>query len=447
LREHPTPESLDRFLRGELPADEGRAVLAHLVRGCRPCQVAAAPLVRLLFEEGEPEDAEGCGELYDEGFDRAFAVAGRAAVRQEREDELVAEAYAAVVAHGHAGIQDLPAPFHGVVFCRALLRRSHELRHDNPAEMLQLAKLAVLGAQCLEPSSLDVLRIADLQARAWAELGNAERITGDLAGAEGALGQALKLFREGTRDPLLEAHLLSIQAALLGDQRRFSQALELLERVEAAYAEVGEHHQLGRALIQRGLYTGYAGQAEESAHLLRRGLDLIDEAAEPQLALAAIHNLVRSLADRGHMRAARTLLWKNNARYEQHAGRIDLLKRTWLEGQIAAGLGELDRATARLTEALDGFEEAGLGYQAALAALDLAAVWLRQDQSQTAAALVEQAMETFKALGIGREALAAFAVLQEACEHGVATATFVQQVSTFFRRLEHNPHARFKSSA
>lgn len=447
MREHPTPESLDRFLRGELPADEGRAVLAHLVRGCRPCQVAAAPLVRLLFEEGEPEDAEGCGELYDEGFDRAFAVAGRAAVQQELEDELVAEAYAAVVAYGHAGIQDLPAQFHGVVFCRALLRRSHELRHDNPAEMLQLTKLAVLGAQCLEPSSLDVLRIADLQARAWAELGNAERITGDLAGAEGALENALELFEEGTKDPLLEADLFSIQAAVFGGQRRFSQANELLERAEAAYAGVEAGHLLGRAVIQRGLYTGYCGDTREAVKLLRRGLTLVDEAAEPELALAAVHNIAWFLMELGHVRDARTILFKNRARYEEHAGRIDLLKRTWLEGQIAAGLGELDRATARLTEALDGFEEAGLGYQAALAALDLAAVWLRQDQSQTAAALVEQAIETFKALGIGREALAAFAVLQEACEHGVATATFVQQVSTFFRRLEHNPHARFKSSA
>lgn len=425
LREHPTPESLDRFLRGELPADEGRAVLAHLVHGCRPCQVAAAPLVRLLFEDGDPEDVEDCGELYDEGFDRLFAVAGRALTHQEREEGFV----------------------DGVVRCRALLRRSHELRHDDPAEMLQLARLAVMSAQRLDPSRLDIEQIADLQARALAQLGNAQRITGNLVGAEGALGQAFELFKEGTRDPLLEAHLFSIQAAIFGSQRRFSRAMELLERVEAAYSGVADDHELGRAVIQRGLYIGYCGDTGEAVQVLRRGLDLIDEAAEPELALAAVHNIAWFLMELGHPREARTILLKNRARYEEHAGRIDLLKRTWLEGQIADGLGELDRATARLTEALDGFEEAGLGYQAALAALDLAAVWLRQEQPQTAAALVEEAMETFKALGIGREALAAFAVLQEACEQGAVTAAFVQQFSSFFRRLEHNPQARFKSSA
>lgn len=411
MREHPTPESLERFLRGELPAGEGRAVLAHLVRGCRPCQAAAAPLLRLLFEEGEPQDVEECGELYDEGFDRVFAAAGRTAD------------------------------------CRALLRRSHELRHDDPAEMLRLAQAAVLAAQRLDPSSLDPEQIADLQARAWAQLGNAERVTGNLAAAEGSLEQAHEFFQTGTGDPLLEAHLLSIRAALLAGQRRFSPAMELLEQVEAAYSAVEDHRELGRAVIQRGLYTCYVGRAEEAVPLLRRGLDLIEEAADPQLALAAVHNLARSLAECGHLRAARTLLGKHDARYERHAGRIDLLKRTWLEGQIADGLGELDRATARLTDALDGFERAGLGYQAALAALDLAAVWLRRDQPRAAAALVEEAVETFKALGIGREALAASAVLQEACERGVASAAFVQQVSSFFRRLEHDPHARLQSSA
>jgi tetratricopeptide (TPR) repeat protein len=411
LREHPTPESLERFLRGELPADEGRTVLAHLVRGCRPCQAAAAPLVRLLVEDGDPEEVDACGGLYDEALDRVFAAAGRAAD------------------------------------CRALLRRSHELRHDDPAEMLQLAQAGVQAAQRLDPSSLDPEQIADLQARAWAQLGNAERVTGNLAAAEGSLEQAHEFFQAGTGDPLLEAQLLSIRAALLAGQRRFLPAMELLERVEAAYSAVEDRHELGRALVQRGLYTCYVGRAEEAVPLLRRGLDLIDEAADPQLALAAVHNLARSLAERGHLRAARTLLGKHDARYARHAGRIDLLKRTWLEGQIADGLGELDRATVRLTEALDGFEEAGLGYQAALAALDLSAVWLRRDQPQAAAALVEEAFETFKALGIGREALAAFAVLQEACERGAATAAIVRQVAAFFRRLEHDPQARFTSSA
>lgn len=123
-----------------------------------------------------------------------------------------------------------------------------------------------------------------------------------------------------------------------------------------------------------------------------------------------------------------------------------LLKRTWLEGYIAAGLGDLERAAERLSDAIQGFEEAELGYQAALAALDLGAVWLRQGRAHAASELIEHAAETFVAIGVGREALGALALLQQACEQENVTATFVHQVSAFLRRLEHDPSARFSQA-
>lgn len=49
----------------------------------------------------------------------------------------------------------------------------------------------------------------------------------------------------------------------------------------------------------------------------------------------------------------------------------------------------------------------------------------------------------FNAIGVGREALGALALLQQACEQESVTATFVHQVSAFLRRLEHDPSARF----
>jgi len=441
LREHPTPQTLDRFLRGELPAVEGVGVLRHVVRGCRPCLAAVA---RHLYGTEEPEDADSVGEFYDAAFDRAFGVAGRAAEDRREEARLVDEAYAALVAEGLPGIFGPSVRrFGSLIFCLALLRRSWELRHEDPSEMLLLVRLAEVASRYVKVARFGEARVADLQARALAELANAQRITGDLAGAERGVRKALQLRREGTQDPFLGAHLLTIQATICGDSRRFPEALELLERVEKTYAALGNPHKAGQAAVQRGLYTGYAGNAEEAVQHLRRALALIDEAADPQLALVAVHNLARSLAECGEFRVARTLLFNNRARYSQHADRIILLKRTWLEGQIDAGLGEFDRASKRLAAAMQGFEEAELGYQAALTALDLAAVWLEQSHSPMAATLVEQAAETFTAIGVNREALGALILLQQACEKGLATAAWVHRLATHLRHLEHDPGVRF----
>jgi len=443
LHDHPTHETLDRFLRGQLPAVEGARVIAHLLRGCRSCQAAAADLAGPLFEEGEPEDfGSEEGAVYEVDFDRAFAAARPAAAAHQEETLLADEIYAALVVEGHTAIHRA-SHLHRVPVCRALMRRSWELRHEDPTQMLQLADLAVFTASRLDPEQVGAVRGAELRARALAEYGNAQRITGDLSGAERSVEQALALYQGNDQDPLLGAHLQSIRAVLFGDQRRFAEALDLLEKVEQTYEEFGERDQQGRALVQRGIYTGYRGDAAEGVRLLRSALALIDEAADPKLALTAVHNLAWALYECGQLRDARVLVWENRERYDRHAERTMLLKRTWVEGNIAAGLGDLERAVERLSDAIQGFEEAELGYQAALAALDLGAVWLRQGRAHAASELVEHAAETFVAIGVGREALGALALLQQACEQENVTATFVHHVSAFLRRLEHDPSARF----
>ncbi len=441
MRDHPTHETIDRFVRGELSTAEAAGVVAHFLRGCRFCEAAAVGMARLVFEEGEPEDLGDDGAVYEETIDRAFAAAGRAATACDEETLLVEEIYAALVVEGHSAI-NRAAHFRGVPLCLALMRRSYDLRHEDPVQMLRLAHFAVITARQLNVEQVGPIRVAELQARALGEYGNAQRITGDLARAEKTLAQALALVQED-KDQLLDAHLLSIQAALYGDQRRFPEAIEVLEKVEATYAALGDNHRLGRAVVQMGLHTGYAGQPDDAVYLLRRGLGLIDAVRDPELALVASHSLAWFLMEGGRLREARILLWENRQQYERHAGSILLLKRTWLEGQLAAGLGDLERAVKELSQAVRGFEEAELGYQAALATLDLGAVWLRQGRSHAALQILEYAAETFVAIGVGREALGALALLQQACEQERVDVTLIHQISAFFRRLEHDPSARF----
>ena len=104
------------------------------------------------------------------------------------------------------------------------------------------------------------------EAQAWGELGNAQRITGDLLSSERALARALGLFHEGSQDPLLGARLLSLQASLLGDQRRFGEALDLLREVEETYGLFGE--------------TQQAASANESMAAVSETVATVDEVAQ-----------------------------------------------------------------------------------------------------------------------------------------------------------------------
>ena len=66
--------------------------------------------------------------------------------------------------------------------------------------------------------------------------------------------------------------------------------------------------------------------------------------------------------------------------FVEHGSAFDLLRLRWLEGRIFAGLSDFARAEAAFQETRAGFADRGQVYTAALAGLDLAALWARQER-------------------------------------------------------------------
>src|SRR5262249_3082174 len=104
--------------------------------------------------------------------------------------------------------------------------------------------------------------------------------------------------------------------------------------------------------------------------------------------------------------------------------------------KIAAGCGEPEEAARSFTEVKEGYEEAGLGSACALVSLDLAAVWLREGKAAQARELVEQAIATFKAQRIDREALAGLLRLLNACTHQGTALGMLRSIRLGLKRIE-----------
>jgi len=297
--------------------------------------------------------------------------------------------------------------------CESLLARSQACRHHDPEQMVLLAERAAAIAADLDPLAYGLELTADLRARCLAELGNAHRVADDVEAAERALRSASEESARGSQDPLLLARIMDLTASLRGAQRRFGEALELLDAVYRIYESHGDRHNAGRALISKGLYTGYNNDPETAVRLLSAGLTLIHPAADPKLVISAVHNLITFLADGERFREAQRLL-KRARPYYAEGDRLNLIKLHWLEGKVAAGLGRLRRAEQSFLQARRELEAAGLHYHAAVVSLDLAAVWLSRGKTAETRALVEELVATFQARRIAREALAALLLLKKA---------------------------------
>ncbi len=388
MSQHLSSQDLKALAGGELSREAARTVVAHLLRGCDSCRAEAANVWQLAPAPAPPEDA------YDAAFDRLSAT----------------------LDGGKTGAE-----------VEALLQRAWSLRHADPAEMRRTARLAVLAASGLSCRT-------GLLSRAWAVYGNACRIAGDLAEAQQALDRAAEILGPAG-NPEDRARLYELQASLESARGNDSLALAAVDAAYALHQELGDRHMAGRALITKGLYTGWAGRSREAFRITQRGLDMVDEVREPELVLAAIHNQIWFLVESGRLREARSLLGAHRDELAtDEAQRLDLL---WLEGRIRAGLRDERRALLDLEAAEQGFAAAGRRYQAANVKLDQASIHIRLGDSAQALSLVRAAEEAFLQLEASQSTRMALAFLRQRLAQRQTPAPFVLRLADLIRRGQH----------
>jgi tetratricopeptide (TPR) repeat protein len=389
MKQHLSPQDLQALAGGELSREAARAAVAHLLRGCGDCRSEAADLWHLRQSPAAPPE-----DAYDGAFDRLSAALGGRKAEAEVDVE-------------------------------ALLQRAWGLRHDDPEEMRRTARLAVITASGLSSQT-------DLLSRAWAVYGNACRIAGDLTEAQQALDRAAEILGPGAGNPEDRARLYELQASLESARGNDELALAALDAAYALHQERGDRHMAGRALITRGLYTGWAGRSRDAFRITQRGLDMVDEAREPELVLAAIHNQIWFLVESGRLREARSLLGAHRDELAtDEAQRLDLL---WLEGRILAGLRNERRALLDLEAAEQGFAAAGRRSQAASVKLDQAAIHLRLGDAARALSLVRAAEEAFLQIEAPQSTHMALAFLRQRLTQRALPAPVVLRLADIIRR-------------
>jgi tetratricopeptide (TPR) repeat protein len=445
---HLDENEVERFLDGDLPPDERRKVVRHLLTDCRSCRAKMVSLSDVLFRaEDLEEDARGVQSFsYDAALARVATWARRYQTQYQKECELLEQALSTAPA-AKEGEEIHWRPFEalrGWPRVEVLLRLSFEERYRNPQRMLLLALAARLAAEDLNSAELGPGLVADFQARAWAEVGNAYRVNEQFDWAETALYHAQGLLEDGTGDILLLARVANIEASLRTDQRRLGEAIDLLELAYDLYCRAGDLHLANRALIKRGITTHYSGNPQNAVVLLREGLELIDTTRDSQLKATGLQSLIHALTDCGEFQEAGRLLLSSGLRQAFAAEPLSLLKLRGVEGKVLAGLGKLGKAERTFEQVREEFLSREREYDAALVGLELAAVWLRQGKTAQVRELAEEIYETLRGLGVHQEAFRAVLFLREACRQQAVTLGLLQKVHGFLVRLEWNPQLRFE---
>ena len=115
---------------------------------------------------------------------------------------------------------------------------------------------------------------------------------------------------------------------------------------------------------------------------------------------------------------------------------LDRLRVRWLEGRIAEGLGKPGEAVAAFQEVWQAFADRGISFDAAQAALELAALQLELGRTREVKALAGNALSIFAAQSFPREVLASAHLFWGAAKREEATATAARDLLATLQRLE-----------
>ncbi len=454
MDKHPHPALLNRFGRGRLQRRRSSEVVRHLLTECEDCRRVTSDLLPPDAVPGDGDEARTCGETPAAGYELAFersqqavermrpVLAAEHAAAHEMMRELLAHPLDRQMEEVTAAEGSPGSRYHTWGFCALLLETAREWGFQDPGRALDLARLGVEIAERLDGKVYGVERVRDMAARAWAALGGAQRIRGDFHDAEASFVRAEQRLKQGTGDLVEKAHMLLLKASLRGNQQRFREAFQLLDRVTSLGRRCEDDHLCGKALIMRGFLLGLANDPEAAIRHLTEGLAKVDPETDPRLVIVAQHNLTLYLAEGGRYREAMSLLESARPLYYQVGDQMSLLRLRWVEGKIASALGHFNEAEELLRGVQAELIERELGYDAALLSLDLATIYASQGRSAEMRRLAEEMIPIFKSRDIHREAIAALFVFQKAAEMERVTLGLIRDVTSYLKESRANASLR-----
>jgi hypothetical protein len=432
---------------GVLPATIAtESLLDHLRQVCPECAEEWA-----RFEEYRR--ARAASHDYSDAFERASEEAERRQHLLQRDAGKAAREVEELLdirdhAERSGRVERATRRFRSPAFVEAMIDAARGwLRHD-PHEAVALMAIAERQAERIASWTYGEDLAARCLARARAHRGNALRVAGELAAADGRFSLLHKhLRRYPLADPALHAELLSLEASLRHDQRRLTDAEALLDSAAGLCLREGDRTGLGRVLLQQGICRSVGDRPDEALVSFSRAAELLDVEELPDLYLSAQHGRALCFCQLAEHTAAREVIEEHRLLYQQYDDPWTRLRWRWVEGKVSAGLDEDETAVATLAAVRGEYVERKLPYDAAMVALDLAEVRLRRGEAAEVKRLAEDMVATFERLDVHREAMQAAALFARAATAQRVTLELIVRLRGYLERAQHDPAHRFELPA
>jgi transcriptional regulator with XRE-family HTH domain len=279
--------------------------------------------------------------------------------------------------------------------CEVIAGQSLMAAHDSAARARELAELAARVAELYPGPESWRLRLLGY---AWGHLANAQRVSGKPVAAAETLHRGKRLWRSGPVAPMLplsQSRLASLEVSILMDQWRLNEAIEVADQaltVPNCEDVPALLNNKGVALMRRGDARGGLRMFAQLHALVGAGAGLTEAFAR--------YGLVHGLYNLGLYQRAKSLLPVLRQSMLALGNELTLLRVGWMEGRVAAAMGNEEEALESLTQVHAAYLTRNMHFDAAYVGLELADLLLARGRAAVARELTGAAAEVARSVGM-----------------------------------------------
>lgn len=335
------------------------------------------------------------------------------------EEELAETAYRQLADYSFADqklLARLQVGFHTTAFFDLLRKKSLEEGRLDRRRGVELAHVALASLDAIADDHEEDL--PNRKAEGLVCLANAYWLAADYSEAESGFDSAkIELRRSGDHaDPLVEAELRMHEAGLRWYQRRYQEALGLVNRAIPIFEKYDQAASLAAAYALRGGVLRDMGATESAVVDFHLSLNIVDERKDHIIYLSALSGISLAYRLLGKLQEAKHELTKAMESCDAIRSTVSYYQIVWTFGLLEHELGNLANAEVSLNNALAGLSEAEeIGYSAVVL-LDLALLYAEQGRPAKVLDMAVKALPMLESLKLREEALGALRLLHRAVE-------------------------------
>lgn len=298
---------------------------------------------------------------------------------------------------------------------------------DDRQEGVRVAELALEALPVAEPGRATP-EVAALKAKAWAWVANAKSLAYDVPGTWRAFDVADQWLNETETEAAVRAEIDYKRAWAYKRQGDLDQASKVLEGAVRQGGGADDLRLRADIAMLRGGLAIERQRPEEGIGALVEVVAKIDQIEDRFVRFATVQTLASCLAYAGRFDDARRwfpLVRRSCVALDQPSLMAHVVA---LEGMVEVAVGNHQIAERCFLEAYDQYSESGALEQAAVAALDLAALYFEQGHNDRARDYAAGAARVLAQTRQHPQALAALDVLRGAIQGEAVTSTVVRAV-------------------